>query len=136
VAAARQAGASHLWLLARNQLEAKAIHTASGLPGGVLPWGAPLPEDTGLLFNATQLGMVGQPPLDLELAPLPDDATVFDAVYAPLETGLLNAARTRGLATIDGLAMLISQAAEAFALFFGAPAPREHDDELRRLLTR
>jgi shikimate dehydrogenase len=136
VAAARQAGASLLWLLARNQAEATAIHTASGLPGGVIPWGARLPEQTGLLFNATQLGMVGQPPLDLDLAPLPADATVFDAVYAPLETALLRAARTRGLATIDGLAMLIGQAAEAFTLFFGAMPPRDHDDELRALLTR
>jgi shikimate dehydrogenase len=136
VAAARQAGAAHLWLLARNQVEARAIHTASGLPGGVMPWGAPLPDGTGLLFNATQLGMVGQPPLELDLTWLPQDATVFDAVYAPLETGLLKAARARGLATIDGLAMLIGQAAEAFALFFGAPAPRAHDDELRRLLTK
>ncbi len=40
-----------------------------------------------------------------------------------------------GSRTIDGLAMLIGQAAAAFALFFGAPAPREHDAELRALLT-
>jgi shikimate dehydrogenase len=37
--------------------------------------------------------MVGQPPLELDLTWLPQDATVFDAVYAPLETGLLKAAR-------------------------------------------
>jgi shikimate dehydrogenase len=80
--------------------------------------------------------MAGQPELSLDLSPLPAEAVVFDAVYAPLDTGLLQAARARGLATIDGLAMLIGQAAEAFRLFFGADAPRQHDDELRTLLTR
>jgi shikimate dehydrogenase len=95
-----------------------------------------LPEDIGLLFNATTLGMTGQPALTLDLSPLPPDAVVFDAVYAPLETGLLRAAQARGLAAIDGLAMLIGQAAEAFGLFYGAAAPRQHDDDLRALLTR
>ncbi|MEI6419160.1 MAG: shikimate dehydrogenase [Sphingomonadales bacterium] len=136
VAAARDAGATSLWVLARNQPEAALLQAASGLPGGVIGWADRLPEGVGLLFNATQLGMVGQPPLELDLAPLPAEAVVFDAVYAPLETGLLAAARSRGLASIDGLAMLIGQAAAAFQLFFGAEAPRQHDAELRELLTR
>lgn len=135
-AAARNCGAAALFMLARNQAEAAAILAQTGLPGAVVPWGAPLPAGIGLLFNATQLGMTGQPPLHLDLAPLPADAVVFDAVYAPLETALLADARARGLATIDGLAMLIGQAAEAFRLFYGAPAPHQHDDELRALLTR
>ena len=42
---------------------------------------------------------------------------------------------TRGLQTIDGLQMLVGQAAAAFELFFGTPAPREYDAELRALLT-
>ncbi len=88
-----------------------------------------------LLFNATSLGMTGQPPLDLDLSAMPETGIVFDAVYAPLETPLLAAARARGLRTIDGLQMLIGQAAAAFELFFGQPAPREHDAELRALLT-
>lgn len=135
-ASARRCDAAALFMLARNQAEAGAILAESGLPGGVVPWGEALPPGIGLLFNATQLGMTGQPPLNLDLAPLPEDAVVFDAVYAPLETPLLAAARARGLATIDGLAMLIGQAAEAFRLFFGADAPRQYDDELRSLLTR
>ena len=60
---------------------------------------------------------------------------VYDAVYAPLETGLLKAARARGLETVDGLEMLVGQAALAFELFFGAEPPRDRDDELRALLT-
>ncbi len=135
-AAALAAGAAELWVLARNQDAAMELQAATGLPGGFVPWGDPLPGDIALLFNATQLGMAGQPPLVIDLSPLPPDAAVFDAVYAPLETGLIKSARARGLATIDGLAMLIGQAAEAFRLFYGAEPPRHLDDELRALLTR
>ena len=78
--------------------------------------------------------MTGQPPLALDLSPLPDDAVVYDLVYAPLETDLLAAAGARGLDTIDGLEMLVGQAAVAFELFFGAAPPRERDEELRELL--
>lgn len=135
-AASVASGAHSLFVCARNQAEARQLQRASGLPGAVIPWGAPLPDDIGLLFNATQLGMVGQPSLEIDLSPLPHDAVVFDAVYAPLETRLLAAARARGLRTIDGLEMLVGQAAEAFRLFFGADAPRHLDAELRALLTR
>jgi shikimate dehydrogenase len=79
--------------------------------------------------------MTGQPALDLDLRPLADDATVYDIVYAPLETRLLKAARDRDLKVLDGLEMLIGQAALAFDIFFDAQAPRDRDEELRALLT-
>lgn len=87
-----------------------------------------------VVVNATTLGMAGNPPLDVDLDGLDDDTIVYDLVYAPLETPLLAAARARGLRTIDGLAMLIGQAAAAFALFYGAAAPRQHDAKLRAIL--
>ncbi|MGJ3262150.1 MAG: shikimate dehydrogenase [Salinarimonas sp.] len=74
---------------------------------------------TDLLVNATSLGMVGKDPLAIDLAPLPGHAAVADIVYAPLETGLLRAARARGLATVDGLGMLLHQAVPGFARWFG-----------------
>jgi shikimate dehydrogenase len=135
-AAAKAGNASALWIMARNAAAARALLVANGLPGGVIGMETPVPGDIGLIFNATTLGMAGQPALMLDLGPLPADAVVFDAVYAPLETPLLAAARARGLASIDGLAMLIGQAAAAFRLFYGADAPREHDAELKELLTR
>ncbi len=73
----------------------------------------------GLLVNTTTLGMAGQPPLEIELAPLPATAVVADIVYAPLVTPLLAAAGARGLRTVDGLGMLLHQAVGAFARFFG-----------------
>ena len=88
-----------------------------------------------LLVNTTSLGMSGQPPLQLDLSPLANDAIVNDIVYAPLDTDLLRAARARNLRTIDGLDMLIGQAAEAFALFFGQSPNRGGDALLRAQLT-
>jgi len=88
-----------------------------------------------VVVNATSLGMVGQPPLAIDFSHVPPGAIVYDLVYAPLETPLLAEARARGHRTVDGLAMLIGQAAVAFEKFFGQPAPREHDAELRALLT-
>lgn len=87
-----------------------------------------------LIVNASPLGMAGQPPLAFDFSHAPPGAVVYDIVTAPLATPLLIEARRRGLPTIDGLAMLIGQAAAAFEKFFGQPAPRQHDDELRRLL--
>lgn len=73
--------------------------------------------DAGLLVNTTSLGMHGELPLDP--AWLPGDAVVHDAVYVPLETPLLVAAKTRGLRTVDGLGMLLHQAVPGFEKWFG-----------------
>ena len=89
-----------------------------------------------LVINASPLGMTGQLPLDFDLSHIPPGSVVYDIVTHPLDTPLLRAARAAGLTTIDGLAMLIGQAAAAFEKFFGHRAPREYDAELRALLTR
>ena len=93
-----------------------------------------------LIINATPLGMAHAGPMPPALlAALPSaapGATVLDMVYQPLDTPLLQAARAAGLRTVDGLAMLIGQARQAFRLFFGAEPPAEHDAELRHLLSQ
>lgn len=127
-------GVGSVTIINRNVLKAAALLAAFGLKGEALPLGAALPP-AELLVNTSALGMIGQPPLEIDLAPLPDDAVVYDIVYAPLETPLLRAARARDLEVVDGLEMLIGQAALAFELLFDAAPPRERDDELRALLT-
>lgn len=106
-----------------NRTPARAAALAKALRGNLrgLPW-----EDRGralagaaLLVNATSLGMVGQPALDLSLEALPLTAIVNDIVYAPLETPLLAAARRRGHPVVDGLGMLLHQARPGFAAWFG-----------------
>lgn len=90
-----------------------------------------------LVVNASPLGMTGQPPLALDFSHVPPGSIVYDIVTAPLDTPLLEQARTKGLHTIDGLSMLIGQAAVAFEKFFGAAPPRDDGDaELRRILTQ
>lgn len=80
-----------------------------------------LMADTGLLVNTTSLGMQGHEGQRLPADPrhLPAHAIVTDIVYVPLETPLLAAARQRGLATVDGLGMLLHQAAPGFERWFG-----------------
>ncbi|MCG6119249.1 MAG: shikimate dehydrogenase [Blastomonas sp.] len=119
---------------ARNALKAMGLLASFGLKGQVRGLGDPL-GDVGLLVNTSPLGMRGFDPLDVDLSTLPEGALVYDIVYAPLDTALLKAARARGLDTVDGLEMLIGQAALAFEIFFDAAPPRDHDDELRALLT-
>ncbi len=76
-------------------------------------------DGAAMLVNTTSQGMVGQPPLDLDLETLPTSALVADIVYIPLETPLLAAARRRGNRTVDGLGMLLHQACIAWKLWFG-----------------
>jgi shikimate dehydrogenase len=78
---------------------------------------------SGLLVNATSLGMAGQPRLDISLNRLPLSAIIADIVYAPLETELLKDARERGLRTVDGLGMLLHQAVGGFERWFGVRPP-------------
>jgi shikimate dehydrogenase len=116
------AGVTELRLINRTRERAEALALALGDPRlKVMAWlgrGAAL-DGTGLVVNTTTQGMRGEPPLDLDLAPLPANAAVFDCVYAPLETPLLAAARRRGLVAVDGLGMLIHQARPGFAAWFG-----------------
>ena len=91
-----------------------------------------------LVINASPLGMAGQPempPAMLEnLSRCAPGALFFDMVYSPLETSFIKAGGARGARVADGLTMLVGQAARAFELFFGMPAPNP-DAQLRSLLS-
>lgn len=90
-----------------------------------------------LIVNASPLGMDGQPPLAFDLSHAPPGSIFYDIVTHPADTPLLKAARAAGFPTIDGLHMLIGQAAAAFERFFGkAPLRTDQDAELRDILTR
>ncbi|QZD94158.1 shikimate dehydrogenase family protein [Qipengyuania gelatinilytica] len=87
-----------------------------------------------LVVNASPLGMRGQSPLAFDWSHAPPGSIAYDIVTDPVETDFLKSARDAGFETIDGLSMLIGQAAAAFSHFFGGEAPRDHDDELRERL--
>jgi shikimate dehydrogenase len=71
-----------------------------------------------LAVNATSVGMI-DPGVTIDVNALPAHATVFDVVYVPPETPLLQAARARGLRAANGSEMLIQQAAIAFERWTG-----------------
>lgn len=146
VLGAQAAGYTHFDIFNRSPARADALADLAGAPYGT---GNPLtalgpirnPRDgtsqqrySHILINATSMGMHGNTPVSVDLATYFPDTLVFDMVYAPLETPLLAQARAHGLRTIDGLEMLVGQAAQAFQHFFGATPPRALDNQLRHLL--
>lgn len=72
-----------------------------------------------MIVNTTSLGMEGKDDLSIDLSGVKSDALVIDIVYVPLETPLPKAASERGLNTVDGLGMLLHQAAPGFEHWFG-----------------
>jgi 3-dehydroquinate dehydratase/shikimate dehydrogenase len=75
-----------------------------------------------VILNATPVGMG-----NTRDCPLKDEEiqarVVFDMVYDPVETHLLQAARAKGIAVIPGIEMFVQQAARQFEIWTGKPAP-------------
>jgi shikimate dehydrogenase len=114
-------GIRRILLVNRTAERAAALRAQFGDRVEAARWGDldGLMAEAGLLVNTTSLGMSGQSPLSIQLARLPANAVVSDLVYAPLETALLAAARSRGLRAVDGLGMLLHQAVGGFQRWFG-----------------
>ncbi|HVT50954.1 MAG TPA: shikimate dehydrogenase [Dongiaceae bacterium] len=129
IVALLECGVSTVVLANRTQRRAEELVEALGIALGdeakgrlqVIPWHhrEQALDGAGLLVNSTQLGMKGQPGLELDLAALPRTAVVYDIVYVPLQTPLLEAAKARGNPIVDGLGMLLHQARPGFAAWFG-----------------
>jgi shikimate dehydrogenase len=106
-----------------NRTLTKAAEIRERFGDGIRPGGwDQIPQrlaEAQLLVNATSLGMHGQPPLEIDISPMPAGAAVSDIVYVPLKTPLLAAAEARGFATSNGLDMLLHQAVRGFELWFG-----------------
>ena len=130
--ALRMLGLDNVRIQARDITAAYALALEFGLEQQPSTFDVPI--DSRGLINATPLGMPGVEPFAIDVGRMPAGGWVFDMVTEPVETRLLRAARERGLATIDGIAMLVEQAAASFMLLFGHEAPRRHDAELMALL--
>ncbi len=134
VYALAQCGVREIRLFNRTLERAAALARDFGAPVTPLRWEerhAAL-ADAAMLVNTTSQGMVGQEPLDLDLARLPRTALVSDIVYLPREPPLLAAARARGNPTINVLGMLLHQARPAWKSWFGIDT--EVTPELRALI--
>ncbi len=114
-------GFAPVTVINRTRERAEALGHRFGRVVAIAGWDA-LPHHLGtarVLVNTTTLGMHGQPLLDVDVALLPADAVVNDLVYVPMETPLISAARVAGLTATGGLGMLLHQAVEGFAHWFG-----------------
>ncbi len=86
--------------------------------------------DSDLLVNATSVGMDGVSlPISASIL-LPEKLLVADVIYQPFETPFLKWARNQGNQSINGLGMLLYQAAEAFELWTGKEMPTDQIWEL------
>ncbi len=112
-------GCAPIWVRNRDQARADAFAAErTGIAVRTLPIGEPIPP-ARILINATPMGLSGRHDPAIVLDFLGDDGIVYDMIYDPLETQLLRRARDRGLATFDGLDMLIPGAAMSFGKLYG-----------------
>jgi shikimate dehydrogenase len=127
-------GFEDIRLANRTGQRARALARHFGGPVHVVDWDRRATQTQGcaLIVNTTTLGMSGQAPLELDLSAADGNTVVTDLVYAPLMTGLLERAAERGLRSVDGLGMLLHQAAPGFQKWFGVRP--EVTPELRALV--
>lgn len=95
-------------------------------------------QQTDILINTTPLGMKGYPDQNpiLHADEIPEDIIVNDIVYNPIETNLIKEAKEAGAKTVNGVKMLIYQAAEAIKIWTGKEAPKDiMENKLREILT-
>jgi shikimate dehydrogenase len=123
VVALADAGAAEVVVVNRTADRAGVAAALAGARGRV--GAADEVAGADLVVNATSLGMTGPSAGFVPCDPdrLGAGQVVVDLVYEPMETPLLVAARARGAVVHDGLGMLLHQAARAFTLWTGVPAP-------------
>ena len=129
-----QGGSPRVILANRTRARAETLRSQLGARVELLPWTrvADALGDVQTIVNTTSLGMAGAAPLQLDFSRVRPGTVVNDLVYVPLETEFLAAAREAGCRTVDGLGMLLHQAAPGFERWFGRRP--EVDDELRRVV--
>jgi shikimate dehydrogenase len=126
------AGAAHVTVMARRVGEAEALadlvrtHTRASADAVELTPSAAVPPETDILVNATQAGLSPdvEGMVDLDLETLVGVDLVADVVPNPPQTRLLREAHDRGCRTLDGLGMLVAQAAVNMELWTGIAADR------------
>jgi shikimate dehydrogenase len=127
---------SELFLVNRTRSKAEAVakEIRERHPEVKLTTGYPAgPVD--LVLNATSLGLKPDDPMpfDEQQFSFRQAAAVYDMIYRPAETALLQASKAAGCRTANGLGMLLYQGAKALELWTGQTAPIE---VMRRALSK
>ncbi len=108
-----------------NRTGTAAVTTAALVgPAGRVGSSADI-TDADIVVNATSMGMGTDTAMPCDPELLRVGQVAVDLVYEPLETRWLAELRSRGIKAYNGLSMLVFQAAEAFELWTGLPAPVE-----------
>lgn len=121
IAALIEVGAPEVRVANRTRARAEALRSDFGAKVHVHDWvqAGNLLEDAITVVNTTALGMTGKPDLRVPLDALNPRALVNDLVYSPLRTTFLAEAEAAGCTVVDGLGMLLHQAAPGFERWFG-----------------
>ena len=109
---------------AMNSVTSSAGTASAPATSGTAAVGGPdAVRDADIVVNATPLGMRTGDPLPVDAALLRDGQVVVDLIYRPERTALLDAADRVGANTVNGVGMLLYQAAEQFKMWTGHDAP-------------
>jgi len=121
IAALIEVGVPEIRLANRTRARAEALRSDFGAKVHVHEWvqADAMIDGAATVVNTTSLGMTGKPDLVLPLGSLSAQAVVTDLVYTPLKTQFLIEAEERGATVVDGLGMLLHQAAPGFERWFG-----------------
>lgn len=121
IASLIEVGVPEIRIANRTRQRAETLRQEFGAKLAVYDWvqAGNMVEDATTVVNTTALGMVGKPEFRVPLDGLSPRAVVTDLVYAPLRTQFLEQAALMGCTTVDGLGMLLHQAAPAFERWFG-----------------
>ena len=115
-----QAGVTQVRVFNRSRERADALVRDLGPRVRVCDWDerSVLSREAAVLVNTTSLGLKGSGETGIDFTGFHPATVVCDIVYVPLETAFLRVARRHGLATVDGLGMLLHQAVPGFAQWF------------------
>jgi shikimate dehydrogenase len=119
------AGAPELRIVNRSAERGRALCERLGARSLFFGWrdAAAAFDGAAAIINATSGGGASGGVLQAPLERAPRGAVVMDMTYRPLDTPFLRQAELHGLVTVDGLAMLIGQAAPSFTRLFGLDPP-------------
>ena len=120
IAALIEVGVPEIRIANRTRLRAETLRHDLGAKLKVYDWvhAGSMLQGAALVINATSLGMAGKPDLRLPLDLMERGSIATDLVYTPLMTPFLIEAQARGAHIVDGLGMLLHQAAPGFERWF------------------
>jgi shikimate dehydrogenase len=121
IASLIEVGVPEIRISNRTRQRAESLRQEFGAKLEVYDWvqAGNMVEDAATVVNTTSLGMLGKPEFRVPLDGLSQSAVVTDLVYNPLRTQFLEQAAAQGCTVVDGLGMLLHQAAPAFERWFG-----------------